>query len=157
MGASHNWKRAELMYMLRVVIGSGNIPASELPRKDLALWNDSGRVALQAILPKCDAKGILDRASGRAPGLVWILEDVDYGARRYRGAAQAPGAGAAGGTVDPQDSRRVGMRPRSPSALKSHQPWPPPLPPQVAVPQRMAHDAKASGLTGHATMGLPKA
>ncbi|KAF0896385.1 hypothetical protein E2562_021915 [Oryza meyeriana var. granulata] len=63
------------MYMLRVVIGSGDIPASGLPREDLALCIDSGRVALQAILPKCDSKGILEHVYGRAPRLVRLPGD----------------------------------------------------------------------------------
>ncbi|KAF0888023.1 hypothetical protein E2562_009606 [Oryza meyeriana var. granulata] len=73
VGASHNRGRAELICMLRVVIGFGNIPASKLPREDLALCNDSARMAWQAILPECDAKGILERMSETAPGAMRIL------------------------------------------------------------------------------------
>ncbi|KAF0912230.1 hypothetical protein E2562_013183 [Oryza meyeriana var. granulata] len=117
------------MYMLRVVIGSGNIPASKLPRKDLALCNDQGRVAQQAIVPKCDARGILERMSGRAPGLVRILGDDGDEAPRDSSAARAPKAGATGGTVDPWDSRTASNHPQSPSPLKSYHPRSPPLPP----------------------------
>ncbi|KAF0896130.1 hypothetical protein E2562_019628 [Oryza meyeriana var. granulata] len=53
--------------MLRVVLGSGDVSASKLPMEDLALCDDPGRVARQAILPKCDAKGILERTSEGAP------------------------------------------------------------------------------------------
>ncbi|KAF0922591.1 hypothetical protein E2562_039504 [Oryza meyeriana var. granulata] len=73
VSASHNWEQAELAYMLRVVIGSGNVPASELPREDLVLCNDLGKLALQAILPMCDTKGIFERMSRRALGSVCIL------------------------------------------------------------------------------------
>ncbi|KAF0897378.1 hypothetical protein E2562_036554 [Oryza meyeriana var. granulata] len=39
-----------------------------MPREDLELCNDPRRVALQATLPKCNAKGILERVSEMAPG-----------------------------------------------------------------------------------------
>ncbi|KAF0922043.1 hypothetical protein E2562_023995 [Oryza meyeriana var. granulata] len=84
LGASHNW---ELMYMLRVVIGSGDVPAR--------------RATLQAILPKCDAKGILECVSERAPRLVQIPGDYSDEARRESGTAQALGAVAAGGAINP--------------------------------------------------------
>ncbi|KAF0917304.1 hypothetical protein E2562_017480 [Oryza meyeriana var. granulata] len=111
VGASHNWGRAELMYMPRVVIGSSDVPASELPKEDLALCNDPGRTALQVILTKYDAKGILEHVSGRALGPVRILGDDGDEARQDSGAARAPEAGTAGGAINPRDSRRAGKRP----------------------------------------------
>ncbi|KAF0928386.1 hypothetical protein E2562_003204 [Oryza meyeriana var. granulata] len=125
------------MYMLRVVIGSNNIPASELPREDLVLCNDIGRVALQAILPKYDAKGILERAFGMTPRPEQILGDDGDGVHQDSGAARALVAGVAGGAVDPRDSRRVGKLLRSLS--------PPEVAPTMAMPQCMEHDAEASG------------
>ncbi|KAF0888750.1 hypothetical protein E2562_017600 [Oryza meyeriana var. granulata] len=80
------------MFMLRVVIDSGDIATRELPREDLALHNDPGRVTLQVILPKCDAKGILERASGMALGPIRIPGDDRDGVRRDSGAARALGA-----------------------------------------------------------------
>ncbi|KAF0936115.1 hypothetical protein E2562_038781 [Oryza meyeriana var. granulata] len=59
--------------MLRVVMGSSDVTASELPREDLALYDDPRRVARQVVLPKCDAKGILEHASGRDLGPICIL------------------------------------------------------------------------------------
>ncbi|KAF0907791.1 hypothetical protein E2562_020865 [Oryza meyeriana var. granulata] len=129
------------MYMLRVVIGSSDILAIELPMGDLALCNDSGRVALQVILPKCDTKGILEHVSGMALGPARILGDDGDGARRDSGAARATGASAARGAVNPRDSRTVDKCPWSLSPPKSHKPWPP----RVAASQCMAHDAEASG------------
>ncbi|KAF0924939.1 hypothetical protein E2562_015009, partial [Oryza meyeriana var. granulata] len=48
----------ELVMMLRVVVGAGDITANSLPREDLALCNHPGRVALQETLPRCNAKEI---------------------------------------------------------------------------------------------------
>ncbi|KAF0929258.1 hypothetical protein E2562_018779 [Oryza meyeriana var. granulata] len=45
VGTCRNSGRAELLNMLRVVMGSGDVTASELPREDLVLCDDSGRVA----------------------------------------------------------------------------------------------------------------
>ncbi|KAF0909911.1 hypothetical protein E2562_001175 [Oryza meyeriana var. granulata] len=68
--------------MLRVVVGSGNVFASELPREDLVLCDDPGRVALHGILPKCDAMGILEHASRRAPRPMRI-SGIDGGEARH--------------------------------------------------------------------------
>ncbi|KAF0904071.1 hypothetical protein E2562_031749 [Oryza meyeriana var. granulata] len=121
------------MYLLRVVIGSGDVPTSELPREDLALCNDPVRVALQAIVPKCDAKDILERTSGMAPGTMRILGNNGDGACRDGEATQAPGTGSTGGATYPWDSRRAGKRPQSPSPPKSHNPRRPPSPPRIAA------------------------
>ncbi|KAF0896733.1 hypothetical protein E2562_027260 [Oryza meyeriana var. granulata] len=128
-------------------MGSGNVTANELPREDLALCDDPGRVARQAVLPKCDTKGILEHASGMDPWPICISRVNGEEARQDGGAARAPGAGAAWGATDPWDTRRAGKCPRSPSPLKSCCPNPPPSPPRVAAPQRMVHDTEASRLS----------
>ncbi|KAF0914526.1 hypothetical protein E2562_029422 [Oryza meyeriana var. granulata] len=87
--------------MLRVVLGSGDVSASELPREDLALCDDPGRVARQVILPKCDTRGILEHTSEGAPGPVripWV--DIEE-AHQEGSAARALGAGTTGGATDP--------------------------------------------------------
>ncbi|KAF0928476.1 hypothetical protein E2562_004118 [Oryza meyeriana var. granulata] len=122
VGTRHNWGRAELSYMLRVVIGSGDVTASDLPRVDLALCNNLGRVAQQAVLLKCDAKGILEHVSGRDPGLVRILGVDGEEARQDSDAAQAPRADATGDATDPWDSRQAGKCPRSPTCAAARGP-----------------------------------
>ncbi|KAF0904706.1 hypothetical protein E2562_036171 [Oryza meyeriana var. granulata] len=125
VGASHNWGREELAYMMRVLIGSGNVSANELPREDLALCDDPGRVALQAILPKCNVKDILECESGRATGPVRIP--------RVNGDEAHQDGDVAGGAPDPRDSRRAGKRPQSLSPPKSHHPRSSPSLPRVAA------------------------
>ncbi|KAF0921056.1 hypothetical protein E2562_038406 [Oryza meyeriana var. granulata] len=110
-----------------------------------ALDDNPARVARQAVLPKCDAKGILERTSDGALGPVRIPGVDGEEAYQDGGTALAPGAGAAGGATNPWDSRRAGKHPRSPSPLKTKRLWPPPSLPWVTAPQCMAHDAEASG------------
>ncbi|KAF0895538.1 hypothetical protein E2562_013620 [Oryza meyeriana var. granulata] len=90
---------------------SGADVHAELPREDQVLCNVLRRVALQANLPKCDAKGILECVSGRAPWPVQIPGDDSDGVYRDSRGARVPGAGTARGNIDPRDSRRAGKCP----------------------------------------------
>ncbi|KAF0931036.1 hypothetical protein E2562_039545 [Oryza meyeriana var. granulata] len=108
--------------MFRVVVGISDVATIILPREDLTLRNNRGRVALQETLPKCDAKGIQERTSGIAPRLVWILGDGGGEVRHNNRATRAPGTGTAGVVVDHRDSRRPkeagpAKGPGAPSAL----------------------------------------
>ncbi|KAF0936120.1 hypothetical protein E2562_038806 [Oryza meyeriana var. granulata] len=93
--------------MLMMVIGFDEVSANELPREDLTLCDDPGRVALQAILPKCDAKGILKHASGRALGPMRILGVDDDEACQDSGVARAQGPALEG--VLPTPGTREGQ------------------------------------------------
>ncbi|KAF0900657.1 hypothetical protein E2562_033878 [Oryza meyeriana var. granulata] len=71
----HNLKQEELVATLRLVVCASDIAASILPREDLALCSDQGRVVLQETLPKCNATGVQERAPGMAPAPMQILRD----------------------------------------------------------------------------------
>ncbi|KAF0926144.1 hypothetical protein E2562_021845 [Oryza meyeriana var. granulata] len=131
--------------MLKVVVSVSDVATSILPREDLALCNDRGRVALQETLPKCDARGIQERASGMVPRSVRIPGDGDDEACQDSGVAQASGASTEESVVNPWDSKRTSKRPQIPSPPRSQKPHPPPSPPQVSTPRRLAHDTEAGG------------
>ncbi|KAF0928214.1 hypothetical protein E2562_038456 [Oryza meyeriana var. granulata] len=83
----------DLAMMLRMVVGVNDIAASILPREDLALCSNRGRMVLQETLPKCDIREIQEHAPGMAPGSMQIPRDGDNGVRRDGGATRDPGAG----------------------------------------------------------------
>ncbi|KAF0924495.1 hypothetical protein E2562_010142 [Oryza meyeriana var. granulata] len=104
IGEDHNLRQEELATMLKVVVGVNNVTTSILPREDLALCNDRGRVALQETLPKCNARGIQERTLGMAPRSVQILGD-EAGPAKSSGAPSALGAGETeGATAAPLDA-----------------------------------------------------
>ncbi|KAF0892602.1 hypothetical protein E2562_017321 [Oryza meyeriana var. granulata] len=72
-------------------VGLRRHPCQRATQEDLALRNDLGRVSLQAILPKSNARGILERVFRRAPRSVHIPAVDGDEARQGGGAAQAPG------------------------------------------------------------------
>ena len=56
-----------------MVTGVEDLTRAVLPREQLALCADPGRVALQAMLPKFEAQGLVDRPGRRNPETIQIL------------------------------------------------------------------------------------
>ncbi|KAF0891187.1 hypothetical protein E2562_006545 [Oryza meyeriana var. granulata] len=130
--------------MLRVVIGSGDVTARKLPQEDLTLYDDPGRVVRQAVLPKCDTKGILEHASGKVPGLICIPGVDGEEANQVGGVARALEASAA--RVLPTLGTRGGQASTLGVQVPQSQP---PMATSItipaAAPQCMVYDAEASG------------
>ncbi|KAF0895002.1 hypothetical protein E2562_004989 [Oryza meyeriana var. granulata] len=131
--------------MLKVVVGVNDVTTSILPREDLTLCNDRGRVALQETLPNCNARGIQERTLGMAPGSVQILGDevVESAMTAELLGSWALAPRGARWTLGTRRGPTNVLRVQAP--LRSQKPRPPPSPLRVAMTRHMAHDAEAGG------------
>ena len=72
IGMEGDLEEGALATLLKVVTSVDDLTRVVLPREELALCADLGRVALQATLPEFDAKGLVERPGRQNPRTIQI-------------------------------------------------------------------------------------